>query len=102
MPDVTEVDARTGEVTVRDMTPEEVAQAALDAAEAAARNAITDALDGNRATLTDRAATALQGNRDFLALASPSNAEVFAQVRLLTRENTALIRLVLNLLDGVE
>jgi hypothetical protein len=100
--DLTQVDARTGVVTVRDMTPEELAQRALDIADAQARQAAAGFFDGNRTTLTDRAATALQGNRDFLALASPTNAQTLAQVKDLTRQNTALIRLLLGLLDGTD
>lgn len=58
--------------------------------------------EANRAILTDRAATALDANRTFLALASPTNAQTLAQVKTLTRECTALIRLVLDRLDGTE
>jgi hypothetical protein len=102
MADITIYDAATGVVTVRDFTPEEAAQRALDEAQALA-DAQTRALtDGNWTTLTDRAVTALQGNRDFLALASPTNAQTLAQVKNLTRQNTALIRLMLGLLDGTD
>ena len=55
-----------------------------------------------RLTLEERALTALDNNRDFLALASPTNAQTLAQVKMLTKENIGLIRLVLNKLDGVE
>lgn len=99
---ITETDLRTGTVTVRDFTPEEKAQRTADTAEATARKAITDALDGNRATLTERASTALAGNRDFLALASPTQAQTLAQVKALTRQNTALIRLLTNALDATD
>lgn len=102
MADVTEIDALTGTVIERDFTPDELVQRQADAAEHAARKAITDALDGNRTTLTDRATQALAGNRDFLALAAPTNAQTLAQVKALTRQNAALIRLVLNLLEDTE
>lgn len=98
---ITETDLITGVVTVRDFTPEETAQRAIDIADAQARKAAQDFLDGNRTTLTDRASTALAGNRDFLALASPTNAQTLAQVKSLTRQSNALIRLVLGLLDDV-
>jgi hypothetical protein len=57
----------------------------------------TDAV--NERTLRDRATQALQANADFLALASPTNAQTLAQVKTLTRECSALIRLLLRKLD---
>jgi hypothetical protein len=102
MPNATTVDAATGIVTVRDLTPEEVAQRALDEAQALADTQVRELTDGNRTTLTDRAVTALQGNRTYLGLASPTAAQQRAQVAALTRQNAALIRLVLNLLDGTD
>lgn len=56
----------------------------------------------NEATIRDRATTALTVNRDFLAIASPSNAQTLAQVKALTRQNTAVIRLLLGLLDDTD
>lgn len=56
----------------------------------------------NRRAIESAAATALAGNRAFLALASPSNAQVLAQVRALTNQNQRLIRLALGLLDGTD
>lgn len=102
MADVVELDALTGTVTERDFTPEEIAQRQADQQAHAAAKAITEALDGNRATLTEQAATALAGNRDYLALASPTSAQTLAQVKALTRQNTALARLVLGLLDETD
>jgi hypothetical protein len=61
----------------------------------------TAAAEGTvRTTIEDRARQAYDLNVAFLANASPSNAQVLAQVRLLTRECNALIRLVVGMLDS--
>jgi hypothetical protein len=54
--------------------------------------------DGLRA----KAAQALATNADFLALASPTNAQTLAQVKTLTRECNAVIRLLLGHLDTTD
>lgn len=64
-----------------------------------------DAVTANTtaATITTQATTALGVNRTFLALATPTNAQVVAQVRALTRQNNGIIRLLVNrasLIDG--
>jgi hypothetical protein len=56
----------------------------------------------NEKALKDKAVTALTINQDFLDLASPSNAEVLAQVKSLTRQVNALIRLVAKQLDSTD
>lgn len=56
----------------------------------------------NEATLRQRAEAALQANRNFLALTSPTNAQTLAQVKALTRQNNGLIRMLLNRLDGTD
>ena len=56
----------------------------------------------NRAAITAQAANAMQGNRDFVALASPSNAQTLAQVKALSRQANALIRLALSQVDGTD
>jgi hypothetical protein len=74
-------------------------QAEMDrlAAELAAR-----AQDDNRSTIRTKAMQALQANQNYLALTSPTNAQVAAQVKLLTREVSGLIRLVLDQVDTTE
>lgn len=74
----------------------------------AAENTVADAqaadraIQVNRMTLEEQAAQALAGNRAFLAIASPSNAQVLAQTKALTRQNNGIIRLLLNLNDGTD
>jgi len=53
-------------------------------------------------TIEQRAATALAANDAFLALAAPTNAQVLAQTKILTKECTAIIKLLLNRLDSVD
>lgn len=57
--------------------------------------------ESNQNTLRSRADAALNVNNDFLALASPTNAQVLAQVRVLTKENNALIRLILDKVNDI-
>lgn len=54
----------------------------------------------NATSLRDKAQQALAVNDAFLALASPTNAQVVTHVQRLTRETTALIRLVIGALDS--
>jgi hypothetical protein len=49
----------------------------------------------NSADIESKARAALQANATYLALASPTNPQVVAQVNRLTRECSALIRLLL-------
>lgn len=102
MADVSEIDALTGTITERDFTEDEHTQRQADLAAWAARAEAEAQVAANRGTLEDRARKALSGNRDFLALAAPTNAQTLAHVKGLTRQNTALIRLVLNILDATD
>lgn len=54
----------------------------------------------NLGTLQSRAQTALTTNATYLAIGSPSAAQVAAQVRVLTMECNGLIRLLLGQLDS--
>ena len=56
----------------------------------------------NKLTLEERAIKALESNKTFLALTSPTNAQVLAQVKALTRQVNGVMRLSLNKLDKVD
>lgn len=71
--------------------PDTVNQATLDAA-VASEIAYRLALQ-NTAALMVKAAAAQVSNATFLALASPTNAQTLAQVKALTRQSNALIKL---------
>lgn len=65
---------------------------------------IDTTIETTAATITTQATTAIGLNRTFLALVTPTNAEVVAQVRRLARQNNGIIRLLVNrasLVDGV-
>lgn len=74
-------------------------QAALEAA-VASHVAIDE--DANKRTVEDRAQQALTGNAAFLASPAPTAAQVAAQVRALTRQSNALIRLALGKFDATD
>ena len=78
-----------GQVTAtRPATPETLARV------------IAAGVERNRTTIEQRAKAALTTNAEFLADQAPTQATVLAQVRALTRETTALIRLMLDDLDS--
>lgn len=54
----------------------------------------------NQSTLQQKAQAALTTNTTYLAIGSPSNAQVATQVQALTKECSAVIRLLLNQLDS--
>ena len=53
-------------------------------------------------TLRQQALTAMQANRDFLALTTPTAADITKQAKALTRQMQALIRLALGAFDGTD
>ncbi len=55
--------------------------------------------ESNAQEMRDKACQALTANATFLALVSPTNAQTLAQVQRLTRESTAVIKLMLGQLD---
>ena len=102
MPDDVVVDCTTGEAATVTPPPEVLAERETARAAAEVERVRLDGLDANRTTIEQRARDALTANRDFLAVQSPTNAAVLAQVRMLTRECSALIRLMLSELDGTD
>lgn len=56
----------------------------------------------NAATLRTQAANAIDANKTFLAISAPSNAQVLAQTKALTRQVNAVIRLVIGSLEGTD
>lgn len=53
----------------------------------------------NLDALKTKALSAFNANKAFLAIASPTNADIVAQVKLLTRENNALIKVLFDQLQ---
>lgn len=58
--------------------------------------------DVNSTTIRTQAANALANNRAYLALTAPVAADNLAQIKALTRQNNALIRIALGMLDGTD
>jgi len=72
----------------------------LTATETAAVQVRLASRNANEETLRSQALQALQANRDFLAIASPTQAQTLAQVKALTRQSNGVIRMLLGQLDG--
>lgn len=81
------------------LTPaQEAALLAAVAATTADPNAPWRVLD----TLQTRALAALDTNAAFLAIGAPTNAQLTAQARALTRQSSGIIRQLLNRLDSTD
>jgi len=86
--------------------PEPINTATLQANETtiltaeAANDAASAAAVANLAALLTKAANAIANNVTFLAIPSPTNAQVLAQVNALTLQVDALIRVVANQLSS--
>lgn len=102
-PDLVAVDPATGNLVVAySMTPDPM----LDATQVAALATLVasnpqpvNAPWRVQQTLLDRAQTALAVNDAYLALTAPTTGQTLAQVKALTRECSALIRLLVQQLD---
>lgn len=69
-------------------------------AQAAVANEPTVIAETNKRSLEAKANTALTANATYIAIASPTTAQNTAQIKALTRQNNALIRLLLKKLDS--
>jgi hypothetical protein len=56
----------------------------------------------NRQALTEQAIAAFNTNRQAIAATNPTTAQVVTQVKNLSAQNNAIMRLLLGLLDGVD
>lgn len=101
---ILEADDATETVTRWDDAGTQLDQRAYNATEKAdkAARAAAETKQTNTRTVEDRARAALTANATFRALQSPTNAQVLAQVRRLTAQCSALIRLTLNDLDTID
>jgi hypothetical protein len=82
---------QNGDYTIT-VTDDRVPQEQLDAAIAQAALDILN--DNNEAALQSKMKDAVVANKAFLAIQTPTNAQVVAQVRSLTRQSTAIIKML--------
>lgn len=80
-----------GTLTPAQRTAAQAIIAAFDPSDAA-QTAWEEGQQPERKALRSAAAQAIQGNDDYLALVTPTAAQVAAQVRRLTQQNSAIIR----------
>jgi len=73
--------------------------AAFDSSDEAERSR-QNAKMPERTTLRTQAVAVVAGNNDFLDLSPPTNAQILAQVKALTRQNTILIKRLVQLSEG--
>lgn len=58
--------------------------------------------DANRLILQQQGLDAIVNNKAFLTIPTPTNAQVLAQVKALTRQMDGVIRLAANVLDATD
>lgn len=83
-------------VNVALFVPDQIGTVTPDGSGNPANATLTATGDGaNQATVRQNAQTAVTNNQTYLGLASPTNAQVVAQVAALTRQMNGLIKFVL-------
>lgn len=92
-----DVSKKTTLVEDYELTEQDIQQQA----EAQEQQALEEQRETNRLTLEDRAKNALTANADFLALDAPTNAQALTQIKALTRQTNAIIRLLVRELDDI-
>jgi len=63
---------------------------------------IPTAVQVNERTIREQVAQALKANATYLAIPTPTNAQIAGQVKALTRQMNGLIRLEVGQLDGTD
>lgn len=101
MPDRWVIDADHPQGHLVAMTDAEAAAFAAFQTTATASFGQRATADGNAVTLQAKAQQALTTNSTYLALASPTAAQTTAQVKAITRQVNALIRLSIQSLDTI-
>lgn len=94
-------DGGTGTYTAWDTQGAQTASRAFTAAESTQNSQIdgSSTASANQAALQAKAQTALTNNTTYLAIGSPTNAQVAAQVVALTKQVDALIKLTIQSLS---
>lgn len=97
-----EWDSETGTYTAWDDRGNVVEQRPFTSGEDAAfrERVKEEARTTNQAAIVQQARTAVSSNASYLAIGTPTNAQVAAQVRALTQQNNKIIRVLLGVVLG--
>lgn len=98
-----EADSVAATFTTWDKAGVQTSQRALTATEVGGFSVLAAqaVLEANADTIRTKAQQALTINATFLAIATPTAAQIAAQTRALTKECNAIIRLLVNQLDDI-
>lgn len=101
MPDALVIDCTKQQESTRPLTQAEQDQRTADATAAQQDASVQATRSGNADTLRTRAQGALTANATYLGLAAPTTAQNTTQLQRVTKECSALIRLLLSQLDDI-